>query len=120
MLDEIYNGDVWHDSSIEKIVIAYNDIVVELETDTNIKKIILENYIAIEYVGQWDENIVESIYEEQNSDLIQRALSKVNLYNNTTFKGGGTRVISSDWKCIVIKLIDGVCIRVVCNNVIYK
>lgn len=111
-------GDIWHDSSIEKIVIQYNDIIVELETDTDVKKIIFRNYIAFDYIGQWDENIVEKIYEESNGDFIQYALKKVNFHNDTRYKGGGTRDINSDWKCVVIQLIDGVCIRIVCNNII--
>lgn len=45
------------------------------------------------------------------------ALKKVNICNDVKYKGGGTRDINSDWKCIVIKLIDGVCIRIVCDAV---
>lgn len=108
---------LWRDSSMDKIVIEYNDILVELDTDDGIKKLIFKNYIAIDYIGQWDENIVDCIYEENDHDLIERALEKVSMNNDVTRMGGGTRNINSNWKCIVIRLIDGVCIRIVCSEV---
>ena len=42
---------LWRDSSMDKIVIEYNDILVELDTDDGIKKLIFKNYIAIDYIG---------------------------------------------------------------------
>ncbi len=33
-----YNKNMWHDSSIEKIVIEYNEITVELDTYIGVKK----------------------------------------------------------------------------------
>ena len=113
-----YNKNMWHDSSIEKIVIEYNEITVELDTYIGVKKIRFINYISFDYIGQWDENIIECIYEEGDNDVIKNALNKVNKNNNTKYKGGGTRDINSNWKCIIIKLIDDVCIRIVCNDVI--
>ena len=77
-----------------------------------------ENYIAFDYIGQWDENIVEAIYEDKSNEIIEHALKKVIALNNTEYKGGGARDIDSDWSCIVIRLIDGVCIRTVCNCVL--
>lgn len=118
MIFDNYNKDVWHDSSLGKIIIEYNNIVVELETDIGTKKIVFKNYIAFDYVGQWDESIVESIYEERDNAIIKYALEKVNTFNDTKHRGGGVRNINSDWKCIVIQLIDGICIRIVCDNVI--
>lgn len=111
--------NVWHDSAIDKITIEYNNIIIELETDAGIKKMILMNYIAFDYIGQWDENIVEAIYVESENDIIEKALKKINACNDTKNKGGGTRDIHSDWKCVIIKLIDSVCIKIVCDNVVY-
>lgn len=104
------------DSSLERIVIEYNDITVELETDASLRKIVFKNYIAFDYIGQWDENIVEDIYEEKNNDLIKGALRKIDACNNTKWKGGGVRDRNADWVCVVIKLIDGICIRIVCES----
>lgn len=115
-----FNKNMWHDSSIDKIVIEYNEIIVELDTDIGIKKFRFKNYISFDYIGQWDENIIESIYEESDNAVIRNALNKVNENNNIKYKGGGTRDINSNWKCVIIKLIDSVCIRIVCDNVIYE
>ena len=112
--------NVWHDSSLERIVIEYNDITVELETDACLRKIVFKNYIAFDYIGQWDENIVEAIYEEKNNDLIKGALSKIDACNNTKWKGGGVRDRNADWVCVLIKLIDGVCIRIVCDSTVLE
>lgn len=111
-------NEAWHDSSVKKIIIEYNDITAILETDVEEKRIVFKNYIAFEYIGQWDENIVASIYEDSDNDFIEYALKKVNMCNNTKNKGGGTRNINSEWKCYVIKLIDNVCIKIVCDTVI--
>ena len=120
MILDDWDKNVWHDSSIENIVIEYNNVIVELETDIGIKKIVLMNYIAFDYIGQWDENIVDAIYEERENDIINYALKKINECNDTKYKGGGTRDIHSEWKCVVIKLIDGVCINIVCDKVVYE
>ena len=113
-----FENNVWHDSSIEKIVIEYNDIIVKLETDAGMRRIVFKNYIAFDYIGQWDENIVEAIYEEKNNDIVERALDKINACNNTKIRGGGRRDINAQWVCVVIKLIDGVCIRIVCDSTV--
>lgn len=120
MLFENFDNTAWHDSSIEEIIVKYNDIIVELETDVGMQRIIFNNYIALDYIGQWDENIVDAIYEEKNSDIIGYALEKISTCNNTKCKGGGKRDINSAWTCVVIELIDGVCIRIVCDNVVME
>ncbi|MCM1231899.1 MAG: hypothetical protein NC124_18200 [Clostridium sp.] len=113
-------NEAWHDSSVEKIIIEYNDITAILEVNGEEKRIVFKNYIALEYIGQWDENIVASIYEDGDNDFIECALKKVSMRNNTKNRGGGTRDINAKWKCYVIKLIDNVCIKIVCDNVILK
>lgn len=45
MLFDKYNKNIWHDSSINKIVIEYNDVVIFLETDTTTEKIIFKNCV---------------------------------------------------------------------------
>lgn len=107
----------WYDSSLEKIVIEYNDIIAEIELDEKIYKIIFKNYIAINFIGQWDENIIKDIYEDPNNDLIATALAKISLNNNTEFYGGGKRCFDSIWSCIIIKLIDNTMIQIVCDSI---
>ena len=114
------NKEIWHDYSLDKIVIEYTDIAVELEKDSITQRLVFKNYIAVDYIGQWDENIVKAIYEEKDSAFMKDALEKVSTHNNTKYKGGGTRDIHSDWKCIVIQLIDGICIRIVCDDIIVE
>lgn len=110
-------GNIWHDSSLNKITIEYNEIVMEVETDICIKKLVFKNYIAFEYIGQWDENIIKSIYERRDDILIEKALDKVKACNKLKYMGGGVRDINADWKCITIQLIDDTCIRIVCEDI---
>lgn len=118
MIFDDNNKNIWHDSSLDKIVIKYNDIIVELGTDIGAKKIVFKNYIAFDYIGQWDENIVKAIYEENDNNFIKYALEMINNCNDTKYKGGGTRDINADWRCIVIQLIDNICIKIVCDDII--
>lgn len=116
----IYNrkyGNIWHDSSLNKITIEYNEIVLEIETDICIKKIVFKDYIAFEYIGQWDENIIKSIYEGRDDILIKKALEGIKARNKLNYLGGGVRDINSDWKCVTIQLIDDTCIRIVCKDI---
>ena len=113
------DGNVWRDSSLDRIVIEYNDIMIDIDTETGMRKIILKNHIAFDYIGQWDENIIKAIYVEKDNDFISHALERVNTYNDVKYKGGGTRDIKSDWKCVVIQLIDNICIRIVCSDIVY-
>lgn len=120
MKSENCGNEAWHDSSVEKIIIEYNDITAIIETNSEEKRIVFKNYIALEYIGQWDENIVASIYEDSDNDFVEDALKKVNRWNNTKNRGGGTRDINAKWKCYVIKLIDNVCIKIICDNVVFE
>ena len=109
-------GEVWHDCSLEKITIDYDNIVLELELDNVLKSIVFENFIAIEYIGQWDENIIKSISLVGDCEFIETTLNKIN-NNNTPLKGAGKKDLNAQWKCVVIELIDGVKIRIVCDTI---
>ena len=70
-------GEVWHDYSLEKITIDYDNIVLDLELDNIFKSIVFENFIAIEYIGQWDENIIKSIFLVDDCEFIEKTLNMI-------------------------------------------
>ena len=113
-------GEAWHDYSLEKITIDYDNIVLDLELDNIFKSIVFENFIAIEYIGQWDENIIKSISLVDDCAFIEKTLNKIKNNNDTLSRGAGKKDINAQWKCVVIELIDGVKIRVVCDNIVLR
>ncbi|MBE6814057.1 MAG: hypothetical protein E7522_01265 [Ruminococcaceae bacterium] len=116
----MFFGEVWHDYSLEKITIDYDNIVLDLELDNILKSIVLENFIAIEYIGQWDENIIKSISLVDDCEFIEKTLNKIKNNNDSYLKGAGKKDVNAQWKCVVIELIDGVRIRIVCDNIVLR
>ncbi len=110
-------GEVWHDCSLEKITIDYNNIILDLELDNILKSIVFENFIAIEYIGQWDENIIKSISLVDDCEFIEKILIKIKNNNDTLLKGAGKKDVNAQWKCVVIELIDDVKIKIVCETI---
>ncbi len=113
----MFFGEVWHDYSLEKITIDYDNIVLDLELDNILKSIVFENFIAIEYIGQWDENIIKSITVVDDCEFVKKALDNIKNNNDIHLKGAGKKDVNVQWKCVVIELIDGVKIRVVCDTI---
>ena len=111
-------GEVWHDYSIEKITIDYDNIVLDLELDDIFKSVVFENFIAMEYIGQWDENIIKSIVVVDDCEFIDKALDNIKNNNSTRLKGAVKKDFNTQWKCVVVELIDGVKIRILCDNVV--
>ena len=101
------------DYSLEAINIDYTniEIIIELEKKYKIK---CENFMSISYIGQWDENIIDSIYVTSEDELIDLTKQKILKNNNINLKGGGTREFNDKWLCLNIKLIDSVEIKIIC------
>lgn len=54
-----FRSGIWHDFSLDNIIIDYSDIEIDLlDFDDNNLKIICKNFSGIEYLGAWDENIM--------------------------------------------------------------
>ena len=115
MRENIMWGECWHDSSLDRITIDYDNIVVEMEVDDKVVRLICCNYIGIEYLGQWDENIIRKISLSNDSELILLAKNKIKSPN---INGGGIKKYDFNWKCMNIELIDGVIIQIICENVV--
>lgn len=73
------------------------------------------DFIGIEYLGQWDENVIGNISVEENTSLTKTTLEKIKKNNNIGLKGGGTREYNTPWLDVCIELIDGLCIHIICK-----
>ena len=113
---EFENNLSFTDYSLESINISYTNIEIIIELE-NRYKIECENFISIDYIGQWDENIIDNIFVTSEDELIDLAKRKIQKNNNIDLKGGGSRDFYGKWLCLIIKLIDSVEIKIVCSRV---
>lgn len=113
---EFENNLSFTDYSLESINISYTNIEIIIELE-NRYKIECENFISIDYIGQWDENIIDNIFVTSEDELIDLAKRKIQKNNNIDLKGGGSRDFYGKWLCLIIKLIDSVEIKIVCSMV---
>ena len=80
-----------------------------------------KNYIGFEYIGHWDESIIKKIYAEESGDLIDSSLNKIRrFYSEPVICGGGEKKITDKWIQLTIELIDGICIKVACQYILWR
>ena len=108
----------WEDSYLDEIVINYSKIIIKISSEyMGLKKIVCEEFISIKYIGQWDENIINTIDVTSNSDFINESLQLVkDNYLNTEIIGCNKH-INDNWLQLRINLIDNVNIIIVCKNI---
>jgi len=78
---EFENNLSFTDYSLESINISYTNIEIIIELE-NRYKIECENFISIDYIGQWDENIIDNIFVTSEDELIDLAKRKIQKNNN--------------------------------------
>ena len=104
------------DYSLMNIIIDYNDVVVNIKDD-DIFEIKCKNFIGLNYIGQWDENIIADI-EIYDSDICIDQSKEVIVHNNDIkYRGGGLKDFNANWKCLHLKLIDGIIIKIACQEI---
>lgn len=88
---QYFNENSWNDFLLDKILIDYSNIYVHMLTPKDsLLQIQCCNFIGINYIGQWDENIIKDIHISRDSCLIDNALKKIGKNNSINHKGGGT------------------------------
>ena len=111
------NDRVWSDYLLENICIDYENIILEVSFNEENVRLICCNFIGIQYLGQWDENVIKKItvYVDDEFCQINREFVKKN--NFVEIAGGGIREFDKEWLHIVVELLDAVCIHIVCTDV---
>jgi len=109
----------WADQLLNEIIVDSPHIIARVELDSNtIYEFAFINFISIIYVGRWDESVIHDIYLDNDGELIEQSLSEIrNNYGENPMKGLGYINIDCDWKQINIELIDGVVIKIVCEDI---
>ncbi len=106
----------FRDYEIKKMDIDYGCIRIQIEGATEYT-IICKDYIGMEYIGQWDECVIEEIEVCHEDEIINRSLDVISKYNSTDILGGGSKKFDSQWICLKVKLIDSVVINIACADV---
>jgi hypothetical protein len=105
----------WHDFRIEKIVVEYDDILVNLSNENQLM-IKCSEYIHFSSFAHWDENILKSISIDEKTELIQVLLKTIHSKYGDNYFGGGTKSLSDKYYCIKFEFLDGNLFEVVCKN----
>ena len=112
------NESNWSDCSLISIYINYDEIIITVnDINGNALKFVCTDYIAISYIGQWDENIIHDIKILSTSCFIEAALQTAKRSNSLDSIGGGRKTFSDPWYELSIELIDGIKINIVCARV---
>lgn len=129
------NNIVWADWSFDGFDTNYERIAIKLsyitekydKTDQMINEnyvneqviIYCNDFIGLSFIGNWDENIIESIKIQPEGELITNSLQEIKrLYGELPFSmlGGGVKKFDSLWYELNIKLIDGNIVKVACQS----
>lgn len=105
----------FYDYSLKIITVVFDEIVFTIDDD-DVYEIRCSNFIGLNYLGQWDENIISEI-EISESDLCINQCLDIIVKNNDVKYKDGVKNFDFNWKCLKIKLIDDVVIKVVCEKI---
>ncbi|PEJ60365.1 hypothetical protein CN692_03465 [Bacillus sp. AFS002410] len=115
------NESDWHDWEFEEIKIDYSNVTIVIESSSTNKTVVIiicKNHIGFDYIGHWDEAVIEDINIDTEGDLIEKSLSKIKSnYGDQPNTIGNERDFQGEWLQVNIQLIDGVTIKVVCQDV---
>lgn len=113
----------WEDCSIVKIELGYDSISIEITDDENRYQIsiLCEEFIGIEFIGNWDESFIDRIEVTEKGMLIEKSIEKIKkCYGGNTSIPGMKKDINGRWYQLSITLIDGVIIDIACGNIKIK
>lgn len=111
----------WVDSFLSDISIKSNNIQMRIIAEGSVTyKILFAEYIAFEYIGHWDESIIESIQANLQGELIEKALVKVKKNYSDTEIPFCEKHLNDLWIQTNIKIIDGGLAKIVCKDILVE
>lgn len=114
------NNMEWHDYVLDGIIIDYDTVLIKVSLRNVCTEIMCENFIGIQYLGQWDESVIKDISVDVEHELCQNARRIVKKNYPLNYLGAGTKSLDEEWLCLNIELLDGAYVRVICTNVYIK
>ena len=107
----------WHDANLISIAIDYEKAVIIVQLDDTSVQLVCNDFIGIQYLGQWDECIIAEIDILEHSEPLSKCKSIIARNNRLDFLGGGTKSFDAPWYDLRVTLIDGVLIDIVCGRI---
>ena len=114
---EYINHCNWHDYSLDTINIDYDKVVLSIHLTPVTVQLTCKNFIGINYVGQWDECVIDSMIVSDSKEIITTCKRMVAQHNSIDSIGGGTKRYNDMWKSLCITLLDGITIDIVCSDI---
>ena len=101
--------DSWHDSMLDSIKIEYNSCTINFTDYNDVERVIsCVGFSGIEYLGQYEENVIQSIKPLENSNYVTKV--------KTIIKESNSNYTDSELKVLEILLIDNVKIIIVARE----
>lgn len=116
-----YNDCFWGDSTLEKIEIIYDKIVITVFNDVLQKNINIEcsQCVGMTQFINWDENIIENIFlKEIQSEGHQMITTTKQLYGANSYDS--EKSIEGRFFELCILLINKLSFSVICKNVCFS
>ena len=108
----------WHDYYLDSISLDYDNVKIVLCDYSDAKTVLVcEQYIGIQYLGHWDECVVDNIHVQNRNELTEKSLEIVKNNYPQNMCGGGSRKLDDEWLECIIRLIDNNEVKIVCKNV---
>ena len=128
------NSSGWHDCFFDSLNVDCDKVIVKISYEGNHYhlngtvnenhsdvhvSIHCNNHIGVLFIGQWDESVIESIRIETEGDSIDSSLLTMKRLSGEPpmlSPGVGLRKTDNTLHQLNIKLIDGVVIKIVCED----
>ena len=96
----------------------YEKITITISNKPARLKIECKNFIGFQWLGQWDENVIENISIMDAGSVIDECKKRVlQLYSRAPTLGNGSKRLQDNWCQLNIKLIDGVLLIIVYREI---
>ena len=113
-----YNDCFWGDSTLEKIEIVYDKVVITVFNDAMQKNIYIDccDCAGITQLINWDENIIENIFVKDIPNGQHQIIAIINeIYNGAS--NNYSKCIEGPFFELHIVLINDLSFSVVCKNI---
>jgi hypothetical protein len=119
-MNGFFENTNWVDTSLESISISRGIaliIISSIYTGSKVCKTIKGNdFIAIRYLGHWDEGNITGIFITDEGSLISESLELVKQNYDEDEINSQLERYKSPWQQLSIRLLDGVVIEIVCKS----
>lgn len=114
------NSFPWRDCYFGKLEVNFDleYIKIIIDADDNVIELKCENCIGINWLGIWDESVIECINIYEPAKQTEESLGIIKENYKEPISNSNGKSVNSDWCELVIKFIDGNKLIIVSSNII--